>query len=313
MPFIAFFRNTNKKGGNEPLPDPVKVIRDALVHALVYYYPLAGRLKEGDSRKLMVDCTGEFGVLFIEADADITLEHVGDAIQPPCPYLEHFLCDVPGSSGEQTGLGGFIVATRVNHTMTDEALGIFYFLNTIGEIARGANEPSYRPVRKREILNAREPPRVTCAHHEYDTTAGTEATMDTHAHLIDKSFFFGFQEVDCIRKHLPSHLQSSSTFEGRPHYSTAGHFIVADSSRVPFREFDFGWGKPVYAGVAKAAPNTSFCERFKKSTGEDGILIQMSLPLQAMDRFQKELAKFTGERPMHVTGDKKHTIIKSML
>ena len=69
----------------------------------------------------------------------------------------------------------------------------------------------------------------------------------------------------------------------------------------------------MYAGVAKAAPNTSFCVRFKKSTGEDGILIQMSLPLQAMDRFQKELAKFTGERPMHVTGDKKHTIIKSML
>ncbi|KAL3610128.1 hypothetical protein D5086_001148 [Populus alba] len=99
MPFIAFFRDTNKKGGNEPYPDPVKVIRDALAHALVYYYPLAGRLKEGDSRKLMVDCTREFGVLFIEADADITLEHLGDAIQPPCPYLEHFLCDVPGSSG----------------------------------------------------------------------------------------------------------------------------------------------------------------------------------------------------------------------
>nr|XP_034901000.1 methanol O-anthraniloyltransferase-like [Populus alba] len=164
--------------------------------------------------------------------------------------------------------------------------------------SRGANEPSYRPVWKREILNARDPPRVTCVHHEYDTTVGTEATMDTHADLIDKSLFFGFQE---------------STIQGRPHYSTAGHFIVADSSRVPFREFDFGWGKPVYAGVAKAAPNTSFCERFKKSTGEDGILIQMSLPLQAMDRFQKELAKFTGERPMHVTGDKKHTIIKSML
>jgi len=301
--------------------------------------------------------------------------------------------------------GGFIVAARVNHTMTD-ALGIFYFLNTIGEIARGANEPSYRPVWKREILNARDPPRVTCVHHEYDTTVGTEATMDTHADLIDKSFFFGFQEIDCIRKHLPSHLQSSSTFEvliaciwkcrtiaiehnpnemlrvsymvgaggkrgiklppgyygnayampsaiskaelvcknplgyalelvrkiktrmseeymrsvadymvikGRPHYSTAGHFIVADSSRVPFREIDFGWGKPVYAGVAKAAPNTSFCVRFKKSTGEDGILIQMSLPLQAMDKFQKELAKFTGERPMHVSGDKKHTIFKSML
>ncbi|KAJ6946602.1 hypothetical protein NC651_001340 [Populus alba x Populus x berolinensis] len=96
--------------------------------------------------------------------------------------------------------------------MTD-GLGIFYFLNTIGEIARGANEPSYRPVWKREILNARDPPRVTCAVAEPHGIKRHRGNMDTHADLNDKSFFFGFQEVDCIRKHLPSHLQSSSTFE----------------------------------------------------------------------------------------------------
>ncbi|MED6221723.1 hypothetical protein PIB30_057560 [Stylosanthes scabra] len=51
--------------------DPVHVIREALSKAFVLYYPLAGRLREGPSGKLMVDCTGE-GVLFIEADADVT-------------------------------------------------------------------------------------------------------------------------------------------------------------------------------------------------------------------------------------------------
>ena len=68
---------------------------------LVYYYPFAGRLVEGSNRKLLVDCTGE-GVLFIEADADTTLEHLGDAIQPHCPCFEELLYDVPGS-GEILG------------------------------------------------------------------------------------------------------------------------------------------------------------------------------------------------------------------
>ncbi|KAL3573962.1 hypothetical protein D5086_024575 [Populus alba] len=56
------------------------------------------RLREGDNRKLMVECTGE-GILFIEADADVTLEQFGDPLQPPFPCLEELLFDVPGSSG----------------------------------------------------------------------------------------------------------------------------------------------------------------------------------------------------------------------
>jgi hypothetical protein len=37
--------------------------------------------------------------LFIEADADVTLEQFGDALQPPFPCLEELIFDVPGSSG----------------------------------------------------------------------------------------------------------------------------------------------------------------------------------------------------------------------
>jgi len=76
--------------------NPVKVLRHALSQTLVYYYPLAGRIREGARRKLMVDCTGE-GVMFIEAEADLTLDQFGDALHPPFPCFQQLLYDVPDS------------------------------------------------------------------------------------------------------------------------------------------------------------------------------------------------------------------------
>ena len=82
----------------QEIRDPVKVIREALAQTLVFYYPFAGRLRKGPGRKLVVECTGE-GVVFIEANADITLEQFGDVLHPPFPCLEELLFDIPSSGG----------------------------------------------------------------------------------------------------------------------------------------------------------------------------------------------------------------------
>jgi hypothetical protein len=70
--------------------DPAAVLRSALAEALVHYYPLAGRLREEAGRKLVVDCAGQ-GVVFVEADADMALDDLGDVRYPPFPRSEEFI------------------------------------------------------------------------------------------------------------------------------------------------------------------------------------------------------------------------------
>jgi hypothetical protein len=113
--------------------------------------------------------------------------------------------------------GGFILAVRLNHTISD-SLGLVKFLNTVAEMAGGASAPSHQPVWQRDIFSARDPPRITCVHHEYDEQAidnnsSTAILMEDSSNMVHWSFFFGPKEMRSIRMHLPSHLQTSSIFE----------------------------------------------------------------------------------------------------
>ncbi|OMO61853.1 Transferase [Corchorus olitorius] len=201
--------------------DPAKVIREALSKALVFYYPIAGRLREGPNRKLMVDCSGE-GVLFIEADANITLDDFGDMLHPPFPCYDELLYEPAGSNQllncpllqiQVTRLkcGGFIFAHRFNHTVSD-AVGLIQFMSAIGEIAQGAVAPSIPPVWERHLLNARDPPVVTCIHDEYDFGTAANGTIMPTDNLVHRSFFFGPTQITALRKLIPNNF-NCSTFD----------------------------------------------------------------------------------------------------
>lgn len=89
---VEFFRG----GGGVTVPwrDPVIAIRSALAEALVYFYPVAaGRLRElPPDGRLVVECTAE-GVMFVEADADVSLAELGEPLLPPYPCVDQLLCE----------------------------------------------------------------------------------------------------------------------------------------------------------------------------------------------------------------------------
>ncbi|KAK4729235.1 hypothetical protein R3W88_022223 [Solanum pinnatisectum] len=161
--------------------DPAKIIKDGLSKTLVA------------NKKLIVNCNGE-GVLFIETDANVELDKLGDSIKPPCPYLDLLLHNVPGSNGiigcpllliqvTRFSCGGFTVGFRANHTMVD-AYGIKIFLNALSELVQGASTPSILPVWQRDLLSARSSPCITYK-------------------LIQQSFFFGNKEMEVIKNQVP--------------------------------------------------------------------------------------------------------------
>lgn len=104
------------------------------------------------------------------------------------------------------------MALRLNHTMSD-APGLVQFMNAVAEVARGASAPSVQPVWQREVMNARDPPRVTCTHHEYDEVPDSKGTIIPLDDMVHRSFFFGPSEVAALRRNLPVHLRKCSTFE----------------------------------------------------------------------------------------------------
>ncbi|CAM0150235.1 unnamed protein product [Urochloa decumbens] len=210
------------RGGQHAADNPAGVIRRALGEALVPYYPLAGRLREVDERKLVVVCTGE-GVLFVEADADVRLaelEAAADGLAPPFPCVDQLLPDVEGFGGvlncpllliQVTRLlcGGFVSALWFNHTICD-AIGINQFLSAVAELARGLTAaPTVTPPWSRELLEARDPPRPSFPHPEFDAVPPPPPPLGD---MVTRTFTFGLSEVNAIRtKGLPPSLRDTAT------------------------------------------------------------------------------------------------------
>lgn len=209
---------------NNPLmeeTDPVAKIREAVSDALVYYYPLAGRLVGGSNGKLVLDCRGQ-GILFVEADADVTLDMLGDSIQPPCCFAAEILL---GDDEPQKILnfplmliqvtrfvcGGSAVAVRLNHMMAD-AVGLVHFLECVAAIARGVSV-TVPPIWCRELVKSRNPLKVSFVHREYEEDPDEATKMMHQQNTIRQTVFLSIKDIKALRNRLPPSFQKSSMFE----------------------------------------------------------------------------------------------------
>ncbi|KAG6605175.1 Benzyl alcohol O-benzoyltransferase, partial [Cucurbita argyrosperma subsp. sororia] len=259
-------------------------------------------------------------------------------------------------------------------------------MNAIAEIARSAVAPSILPVWQRALLNARDPPRITHNHHEYDQVVDTKGNVVPLKDMAHRSVIFRPSDISAIRKTLPAHLHCCTSFDlitaclwrtrtialqpdsneemrllcvvnlrtkskslplgyygnafacpaalatagelrmnslsyavelvrkaknevteeymksvadlmvikGRPNLTAVRSLAVSDVRKIRMDEVDFGWGNAIFGGPAMGGAATvpgltSFYIRFKNNKGEEGIVVPLSLPAPAMERFVLEL------------------------
>ncbi|KAF8674845.1 hypothetical protein HU200_047976 [Digitaria exilis] len=224
---VGFFRTCPGQCDSRPA-DLMRAIKAALAEALVYYYPVAGRLREEAGGKLVVDCTAE-GVVFVEADADVRLEEFGEPLLPPYPCLEELLCD-PGDIKEVIGrpllfmqvtelkCGGFAAGFHMCHNIAD-GFGMIQFMITVAELAVGDASPSILPVWNRELLStAHSPSPITYPNPAYKPLLNSldftsdDVMLSTPPNRMKAEYIvFGQREVTTLRSHLPGYLSDSVT------------------------------------------------------------------------------------------------------
>ncbi|CAN6342598.1 unnamed protein product [Urochloa humidicola] len=264
-----FYRSNASKAGL----DPVKVIKSALAEALVHFYPLAGRLRElQPTRKLVVECTSE-GVVFVEADADVRMDDLGDSLAPPVPCYDKLLCepesptavvvDRPLLHVQVTRLrcGGFIFGLQICHCMAD-GTGIVQFLTALTEFARGV--PGAPTLCRRPFSYA------------------LQLLLEAKARASQEGY-----------------VQSVASFNAahrRPPFPKARTYLISDVTQAGLLAVDFGWGGPVYGGPATTMLAT-FHQEGRNQAGEAGILVPTRLPAPAMERLKLQVRK---ELPAYV-------------
>ncbi|KAJ8772421.1 hypothetical protein K2173_027598 [Erythroxylum novogranatense] len=192
--------------GNE---DAVDVIKNALSKVLVHYYPLAGRLTISTEGKLIVDCTGE-GAVFVEAEADCTIEQLGDLTKPDPATLGKLVYDIPGAQNilqipplvaqvTKFKFGGFVLGLCMNHCMFD-GIGAMEFVNSWGETARGL-PLTVPPFLERNLLKVRNPPKIEFPHHEFAEIEDISKTSKLYEEEMQyRAFCFDPEKLEKLKR-----------------------------------------------------------------------------------------------------------------
>ncbi|XBI14876.1 hypothetical protein VPH35_057393 [Triticum aestivum] len=197
------------------------VVRAALAEALVHYYPLAGHLREAPGGRLVVECIGD-GMVFVEAEADVSLDELGEPPLAACPFVEELLCDVGDlrvvlgvplffMQVTQLRCGGFVIGLHICQNIAD-GYSSTQFLKCIVDLActRGDASQIVSPVWNRDLLTTHIPSHINPAYEEFLQRLGTTADdimLSTPLEeMVGRFFLFGPGDMASLRRHAPAHL-----------------------------------------------------------------------------------------------------------
>ncbi|KAE8722747.1 RNA-directed DNA methylation 4, putative isoform 1 [Hibiscus syriacus] len=156
MCHTVFVYQTNGDFDVKP-KDPASVIQEALSNLLVYYYPLAGKMKRETDGKLRIACNAAAdGVPFLVATAYCKLSSLNHLDGIDVQTGKEFALDFTSESddGDEVRMWGFTVALSLSHSVCD-GFGAAQFFQALTELASGKNEPSVKPVWERQLLVAK--------------------------------------------------------------------------------------------------------------------------------------------------------------
>ncbi|KAK6921166.1 hypothetical protein RJ641_014844 [Dillenia turbinata] len=188
--------------------DPVCLIKEALSKVLVFYYPLAGKLKrfESDGR-LRLCCNAGDGVPFLEAGANCKLSSLHYLEGIDISVAKHLVFDPPNCHTDGDGggnyysplliqltrfsCGGFTIGMSLSHSVCD-GYGAAQFFGALTEVASGKSEPTVKPVWERHRLSASTP-------EEPVNPFGDKDSLATSPHLPASDIVHEFFNVSSER------------------------------------------------------------------------------------------------------------------
>ncbi|KAG5524593.1 hypothetical protein RHGRI_031311 [Rhododendron griersonianum] len=133
------------------------------------------------------------------------------------------------------------------------------------------------------LVNGRGLPGLIVPHGYYGNAIAYPAAVSKAGKVCSFPLEYAVELVKTAKPQMTAEYFRSvadlMVIKGRPLYTVAGNFIVVDVWRLGFETMDFGWGKPVYGGIAGAFPVISFYMNFK-----DGIVVPICLPEPVMER-----------------------------
>ncbi|KAF4391760.1 hypothetical protein F8388_017355 [Cannabis sativa] len=211
-----------------------------------------------------------------------------------------------------------------------DGFGLAQFLKTMAEMIGGAHVPSIQPVWQREIFNARNPPRITCSHLEFEDVplvspisecsniirtkkeemeklglplgyygnAFAYPAVMSKAEVLCKSSLGDVVELikkakEQVNVEYMKSVADLMVIRGRPRFSELGNFIVSDNTRLGFDQIDFGWGLPRFTGAATCFSMIISCLVSLEKEGEKGISVAIAFPTElAVQTFQREIDRF---------------------